>query len=254
MSRDGRTRWRSAAARRVRELAGRETVEEAVEELARRLTAGQTEPPIDFAPVFHRAGVRAYREEEDLLTAGALRPAAGGGFEVVVSALETPGRRRFTAAHEIGHVVMERTGRWRPRRGVELERICDLIAVHLLLPAPLFRRELRRPVTAAEVARLAARFEASFTTVAYRCLDFAPIALLRMEGGKVVGAAGWRGFGVSPAAAGSALLTAIRNNSRAGEAAVSPDRSGRRNLLRAEWRSTGAERTIVLVREDPPQS
>lgn len=161
-------RWRSAAARRLCKLAGRDSIEQAVTEVVRRLTDNVEQVPIDLGAICTKVDIHACRADPDLLVSGELRK-NGNGFEIVYAASQPTTRRRFTIAHEIGHAVFERTGAHCPRRGKELERICDMFAAELLAPKALLREHVRTPVDLSEIVRLAKLFDTSATAMALRC-------------------------------------------------------------------------------------
>jgi hypothetical protein len=126
--------WSSAAARRLILAAGGDTtVEEAVVQVAGNLREGASGPPTDLGAVAQQLGVDSCRAEP-LPVAGELRR-DGDRLTVVYASGLSVGRRRFTIAHELGHAFFERSGPHCPRRGKELERICDLLAVELLMPS-----------------------------------------------------------------------------------------------------------------------
>src|SRR5262245_47891650 len=121
-------RWGSAAARRIIEFAGKaSTVEEAVRVVASRFLRNIACPPTDLETLKDRLNIKKIEPVTGLPIAGELRP-HGDGFAVVYSASMPEGRKRFTIAHEFGHAVLEQTGPNCPRYGVELERICDMLA------------------------------------------------------------------------------------------------------------------------------
>lgn len=81
-------------------------------------------------------------------------------------------RKRFTLAHEIGHLFLNTVPALRSshRADEALERTCDLIAVELLMPedeTTAFVRELGSPA-AAKLREIASRFRVSLQTAAIR--------------------------------------------------------------------------------------
>ena len=130
-------KWKSAAARRLLEMAGKPpTVEEAVAIVADRLLDGVPGPPTDLEAIAPRLNITGFRAE-DVPFSGELRR-EGSGFAVVYSSALSPARRRFTVAHELAHALFETSGRNCPRVGRELERLCDKIAAELLMPRKVF--------------------------------------------------------------------------------------------------------------------
>ncbi len=98
--------WKSAAARRLLEMADKPpTVEEAVVIVSERLLDGIRCPPTDLEAIAPRLDVTCIRAE-DVPFSGELRR-DGTGFTVVYSSALSPGRRRFTVAHEMAHALFE---------------------------------------------------------------------------------------------------------------------------------------------------
>lgn len=161
-----RATWKSAAARRVVAAAGGElTVERSIVDVVTKLRAGTDGPPTDLSAVAERLRVeRCY--PESLPVAGELRR-NGDGLVIAYASGLPAGRRRFTIAHELGHAFFEQTGPNCPRRGAELERICDLFAVELLMPEQLTREHVRRPEPKS-VFDIATQFEVSVSAAMYR--------------------------------------------------------------------------------------
>jgi len=178
-------RWKSAAARRICRLTGKSIVEEAVVEIARRLTDGLRQVPVDLNRIFPRVRVNACRQDSDLMVSGELRASPENCFEIVFSADQPRSRQRFTIAHEIAHAVFEHTGSHCPRRGKELERICDMIATELLTPKHLFREKVRSVIDLDEVRHLAKAFDVSFTSAAIRCSDVFGTLICQVEDDRV---------------------------------------------------------------------
>jgi hypothetical protein len=166
-------RWTSAAARRIVAAAGGEqTVERAVVEVVDRLRAGTEGPPTDLRAICGRLGVKSCRPES-LPVAGELRR-DGTGLMIAYSPGLQAGRRRFTIAHELGHAFFEHTGRNCPRRGEELERICDLFAVELLMPAGLAKNTIEGNDPSCVFA-IANRFDVSMSAAMYRFTELSGI-------------------------------------------------------------------------------
>jgi len=127
-----RGNWTSAAARRLLAHAGNPaTIDEVL--------AGVVCPPTDLEAVSARAGA-ARLLSEDLPFSGELRR-EGGEHVIVYAAHARRARQRFTIAHEIGHLIFEKTGANPPRVGRELERLCDMLATEILLPAACFKQQ-----------------------------------------------------------------------------------------------------------------
>jgi hypothetical protein len=102
-------------------------------------------------------------ESEELEVSGLLLPREREIWLNASEARESPGRRRFTIAHELGHWICQcLDGRreaiyCRPKDLADsasraLEREANVFAAELLMPEPLVRREFVRAATAAELA------------------------------------------------------------------------------------------------------
>jgi hypothetical protein len=177
--------WTSAAARRLRELAGTSgSVEDAVRVVAARSLAGIACPPTDLDALAARLGIVAMRSE-DLPVSAELRR-ADAGYEVVYSSYQSLTRRRFSIAHEMGHVLFEGTGPNPPRTGQELERLCNMLATEFLLPEEVFKEAAGPEVSLQKVFELARLFEASLSATAIRCCEFGAGVAFEVEGTRVV--------------------------------------------------------------------
>jgi IrrE N-terminal-like domain len=151
----------SAAARRVFQMAGTDTsIEDAVRIVAAKYTRDVNCPPTDLDAIARALNIHEI-VPEDLAMSGELRR-NGKGFKLVYSAYLSPGRKRFTIAHEIGHAIILGSGPRAPRTGQELERICDMIAVELLMPETVFVSAATTTEPSAQAVReLAAKFHTS---------------------------------------------------------------------------------------------
>lgn len=160
--------YRSAAARRLLDLApDASTVEDAVRVVVSDLLQGVAHPPTDLDGVAKK--LKARIDIEKLSIAGELRP-DGEGFRVVCSSYQSAERRRFSIAHELGHALFSTTGPNWPRRGKELERICDLLATEMLMPADLFiHAASSTPFRLQRVFELKRVFRTSLQATAVRC-------------------------------------------------------------------------------------
>lgn len=162
--------WRSAAARRLTEAASTPEVEQAVRVVCARLLDGVATSPTDLEPIMSKLGVQRW-VTDDLPFAGELRR-DGSHLEIAVSAHFSEQRKRFTIAHELGHAFFETTGPNPPRTGAELERLCDLIAVELLMPRSTFEdAAVELGFSLNTIQRLSRRFNTSMETTALRLAD-----------------------------------------------------------------------------------
>lgn len=113
------------------------------------MKADVSEPPAPLELLGSLRGVVRI-EARPIASAGRLVPIAGGGYVVQVNEAESPGRQRFSTAHEICHTFFNEVRR-SPRTHDDLttglfdaaaseEFLCDLGAAHMLLhPAWLQR-------------------------------------------------------------------------------------------------------------------
>jgi hypothetical protein len=113
-----------------------------------------------------------------------LRPGKEG-FMIVYSKHSSPGRRRFTIAHEMAHALLATTGRNYPRSGKELERLCDLLAAEILMPQEAFVRALPTEIALTTILELSNTFKTSWWAAAIRCAKFKKISVLEADGQQV---------------------------------------------------------------------
>ena len=79
---------------------------------------------------------------------------------IIVNASLPVARQRYAVAHEIGHYLFDQQRL--PAQGVRVERLCQLFAAHLLMPASAVRRATRQRYGRHDLlAQLAARFGVS---------------------------------------------------------------------------------------------
>lgn len=240
-----RTTWSSAAAQRILKAAGGDvTVEEAVVRVAETFRDGSSGPPTDLASVARRLGVDECRVEA-LPVAGELRR-EGDRLTVVYASGLPIGRRRFTIAHELGHAFFEQSGPHCPRRGKELERICDLFAVELLMPKEQMSTvaESGGPHAVFAAADL---FGVSLSAAMYRLAELTR-AHIALDDGR-------RRSGTLRALAASdvAIDTLVDNARQRGEADVTT-RLNRNPVWNGQWRlgaEAGRGRRVVVVSAEP---
>jgi hypothetical protein len=108
--------------------------------------------PVRLTELFVWAGVRKVRSES-MLIEGALKRTPAGLFDILVREDRPSSRKRFSVAHELGHIffyrfapaakaMQERLGRQAPH---EEERLCNIAAEELLMPAWFLEELLREP-------------------------------------------------------------------------------------------------------------
>ncbi len=141
-----------------------------------RLEARQTRPPIDVRAVISACNVR-FTEES--------MPAALSGLVVVVDEVpviavrreDPPRRRRFTAAHELGHVLLTHHDTFHvdltaaegvpPNYNWKHERAANEFAAALLMPAVLLREDISNMIQVSTHA-LAERYDVSEQAMSIR--------------------------------------------------------------------------------------
>ena len=185
-----KSKWKSAAAKRLQEAAGNPgSVEAAISQLVIELLAGVVCPPTDLEAVGEKLRVRSILTEA-LPAAGELRR-ANKDYAVVCAPDLGPARRRFTIAHEFGHILLERCGARQIKDSSEIERLCDSIASEILLPQAIFLERCAGELTPSRILGIARSFEASIIATAHRCHDLRRVHLFLATGTEVE----W-GFGV----------------------------------------------------------
>jgi hypothetical protein len=181
----------SAAARRLINLAGggRIGLDEAVEKVAQQLLDGVQVAPTNLESLFPKLQIRDCHPDADLAVLGELR-AVRDGFSIAYFPDQEQRRLRFTIAHELGHAILETTGARAPRRGDEVERICDKLASALLMPRREFLARCGRGSSLKQVAALSETFNCSLTAVLVRFASFFRYDIFVCEAGRIT----W-GFG-----------------------------------------------------------
>jgi hypothetical protein len=108
---------------------------------------------------------------ETLSFEGGIFRLPGGNLVIKLNADSPPVRKRFTLAHEIGHLLLGKPGlRSSCGRDPALERKCDAIASELLMPTDQtvpFIRSLGKP-SPEKLRAIASRFDVSLQAAAFR--------------------------------------------------------------------------------------
>ena len=170
------TRGTSAAARRLIALAGNtDNADEAATIVAARLLDGVATAPTDLFAIARKLNVTV--GERDIDYDGHLVETADG-LRIEIASSASPTRKRFTFAHELGHAVFASTGPRYPREGEELERLCDRLAVELLMPRGAFVAALKEPLTFDLIRDVASLFGISITACAVRCAELRNVLVL----------------------------------------------------------------------------
>jgi len=117
-----------------------------------------------------------------------------GKYYIRVNAHQAEERQRFTACHEIAHIVLDlpsdhsAAASWSYARRPQTEILCDIFAAELLLPHKLFKPLVDDCDCCLEaVDRLAGQFKASTLATGSRFAAFAvgPCAFVLSEQGKI---------------------------------------------------------------------
>jgi Zn-dependent peptidase ImmA (M78 family) len=241
-------RWTSSAANRLRELAGGTlSVEDSVKALATTYLSGVSTPPTDLPHVAEKLGIRDFIED-DVPFSGELSRSRNG-TSVIYSRHLSRSRRRFTIAHELAHAMFDTKSRRFPRVGKELERICDMLAVELLMPVSPFMAAVSGVLIPERVFDTAALFQTSIATTALRCAELYRITAFEVEDQYVK----W-GYGLVKTGNLRALSYSMRT-------AVVDALDGKRNAVRIsaqgiEWRLESApvgqgRRAMFMLRPEP---
>ena len=120
------------------------------------------------------------------------------GIATVNEHVREPGKKRFVAAHELGHFEMHPNTSmfscdeaaflaWHRNRPEEVE--ANVFAASLLMPEKLFKEESAlKPALIQTIEDLATRFRVTLSAAAirYASLDVAPCAVIFSRNGKVV--------------------------------------------------------------------
>jgi hypothetical protein len=139
-------------------------------------------PPTDLGAVAKRLDVSISYER--ISGSGELRRVARG-LQVICNATLPVTRSRFTIAHELGHALLERSGRGKHQRGRTTERFCDMVATELLMPGDVFRQDLREELSIPRLFQLRERYGTSLETTAYRCSEVGDVTVVEARAGQV---------------------------------------------------------------------
>lgn len=141
-----------------------------------RLEAGQTHAPIDVHVVIGACNVR-FTEERMPDALSGLVVVVGDTPIIAVRQQDPPRRRRFTAAHELGHVLLAHHDTFHvdltaaegvpPNYNWRHERAANDFAAALLMPAALLRADVSTTVQVSTNA-LAERFDVSEQAMSIR--------------------------------------------------------------------------------------
>ena len=236
-------KWKSAAARRLREMAGVDRIDQAVPAVVSKVLAGIHCPPTDLDALCARLNVTEVVDDEDIPVVGELRH-ENGTFRILCSTGQSQVRRRFTIAHELAHILFESTGPRAPRVGEDLEKLCDMIAAEILMPNTVFQAALNQaPMDTSLVRRLASQFQASLTATVLRCADFRPLSVVCIHEGR-------KKWSRGPTRATDYQLKQLLRHlieGAPGDDLIVVERDGLGSFYRGEWIRTMGDRSGLLL-------
>ena len=241
----------SAAERRVRACApGASTLREAVLHVVAELMHGVRCPPTDLAEFGQNIGVREITYES-FPGSGELHK-LNNGYRIICSSDQSRPRQRFTIAHELAHVILERTGKNAPRTGNKVESVCDMLAAECLMPTSVFEPLLPSRPTLNDIAKLAHNFDTSITATAIRCAQLRSVCVFGVTGQRVT----WGYGGVRPGRV-MCLLDEVRDSVQAVMVNETPAErvyfyvdGSRGSYRRFDWTRLGKDRALFLLIED----
>jgi Zn-dependent peptidase ImmA (M78 family) len=179
-----KNRWESAAARRVLKMAEVSSIEEAIPKLVATYLSGVVFPPTDLNALCSKFEVTV-SESSSVIGAGALIKQKGR-FIIHYAPDLTSQRRRFTIAHELGHIIVDTAGPRGPQHGKELERLCDMFATEILMPKKTFVEQASNEIGIKEIFRLARLFDTSLTSTAIRYAELLRVSVFEATDTNVV--------------------------------------------------------------------
>ncbi len=184
------THWKSAAARRLLDMAGHPlNIEEAIQIVVNKFLQNISCPPTDLEALKPLLNISEFCSEE-MPISGELRRVKDAFVIVYSSYLSSP-RRRFTIAHEMGHAIFEKSGPKCPRFGDELERLCDMLATEILMPKDIFSKLADGTPSITKLFELAYTFKTSLSATAIRYAQIKEASVFEVENESI----NW-GFGV----------------------------------------------------------
>ena len=243
----------SAAARRIRALApDAPTLDEAVKHVVAELVRGVTCPPTNLVDIGRKIGAQEI-SYESFPGSGELHKKKGG-YRIVCSSDQPRSRQRFTVAHELAHVILERTGRNAPRAGSSVERVCDMLAAECLMPTSVFEARLPATLKLSDIEDLARTFDTSITATAIRCAQSRPVCVFGVTGDRVT----WGHGGIRPGAV-MYLLDQVQDGVRAVMAGEQPQEKVyfysngyRGGYRRFDWIRLGADSAVFMLSRNKP--
>ena len=129
------------------------------------------DPIPNLAELLEERGVKVLSidlDDIDGLAAKVRRKDREAAFVIVIKKNTWSERKRFSLAHEIGHMVIQ------ARPNLNEEKICNRFAGAFLIPADVLRSEVgakRSAISLGELVALKSRFGVSLQALVYRCKD-----------------------------------------------------------------------------------
>ena len=176
--------WKTIAAQRVKQIAGVDDIDLAIEKIVKDLLSGLVCPPTDLDSLAQRMDITDIRRDNMMLVPGELRK-LHDGLVVFLFPNLTKTRRRFTLAHEFGHAFFEKAGR-RPHPSQELERLCDKFATEFLMPRQTFISYAGRYPDLGRVRKLCQIFETGLQATLGRVSDIYYYRTFELKNSRVI--------------------------------------------------------------------
>jgi Zn-dependent peptidase ImmA (M78 family) len=153
-----------------------------IDELAIRLKARQFMVGLDLSNIdkdlavyMRKVSAKLTTEEMHLGESGYTLTRRDGKSSIVVNELERRERQRFSACHEVGHLVLglasnhQETPDWSYAKRDDNEIACDIFASELLMPFDAFKRDVDQDQPSFElIERLRSKYVVSFAACASR--------------------------------------------------------------------------------------
>lgn len=195
----------------------------------------------DLSVYIQKVRARLKTEEMDEGESGYTLTKRDGTSTIIVNELERRERQRFSACHEIGHIVLELSSNheesppWSYAKRVDNEIACDMFAAELLMPYDQFKADVDKAEPSFElVERLRAKYVTSFSATASRVAAVAdyPCAFVTMNSSVIRHASRSAALRTlhawiapkSPIPDGSVAYQLVKDSQRSGESAdVSQD-------------------------------
>lgn len=168
--------WKSAAVRRLLELAGNPpSVEDAVRIVSEQLMAGVAQAPTDLNALARCVGVNVIVADDTYFLDD---PIHDDGLRFYRVDASFPIEQRMDLAREIARAFFASL---KPRgftRGVELERVVEMMAAEFVLPTAAFHEARVGKLTVSQVVEVARLFKVSLRVAARRFMELPFVAVL----------------------------------------------------------------------------